>query len=90
MQKKLSSVVHINSGDTVVLGGLISQQSGDETTKVPGLSSIPVLGDLFKSEKKVLINTELVFIITPRIVDIDEGNNIKDSLKSLGFSDGLF
>ena len=45
---------------------------------------------LFKSEKKVLVNTELVFIITPRIVDIDEGNNIKDSLKSLGFSDGLF
>ena len=90
MQKKLSSVVHINSGDTVVLGGLISQQSGDGTTKVPGLSSIPVLGHLFKSEKKVLVNTELVFIITPRIVDIDEGNKLKDSLKSLGFSDGLF
>ena len=90
MQKKLSSVVHINSGDTVVLGGLISQESGDGTTKVLGLSSIPVLGNLFKSEKKLLANTELVFIITPRIVDIDEGNNIKDSLKSLGFSDGLF
>ena len=90
MQKKLSSVVHINSGDTVVLGGLISQQSGDGTTKVPGLGNIPVLGYLFKSERKVLINTELVFIITPRIVDIDEGNKVKDSLKSLGFSDGLF
>ncbi|MDY5467242.1 MAG: pilus (MSHA type) biogenesis protein MshL, partial [Campylobacter sp.] len=90
MQKKLSSVVHINSGDTVVLGGLISQESGDGTAKVSGLSSIPVLGYLFKSEKKALKNTELVFIITPRIVDIDEGNNIKDSLKSLGFSDGLF
>ena len=90
MQKKLSSVVHINSGDTVVLGGLISQESGDGTTKVPGLGNIPVLGYLFKSEKKILRNTELVFIITPRIVDIDEGNNIKDSLKSLGFSDGLF
>ena len=90
MQKKLSSVVHINSGDTVVLGGLISQQSGDGTTKVPGLGNIPVLGYLFKSEKKILRNTELVFIITPRIVDIDEGNNVKDSLKSLGFSDGLF
>ncbi|MDY4830256.1 MAG: pilus (MSHA type) biogenesis protein MshL [Campylobacter sp.] len=90
MQKKLSSVVHINSGDTVVLGGLISQESGNGTTKVLGLSSIPVLGNLFKSEKKLLVNTELVFIITPRIVDIDEGNNLKDSLKSLGFSDGLF
>ncbi|MDD7600714.1 MAG: pilus (MSHA type) biogenesis protein MshL [Campylobacter sp.] len=90
MQKKLSSVVHINSGDTVVLGGLISQESGNGTTKVLGLSSIPVLGNLFKSEKKLLVNTELVFIITPRIVDIDEGNKVKDSLKSLGFSDGLF
>lgn len=90
LQKKLSSVVHINSGDTVVLGGLISQESSDGTTKVPGLGDIPVLGYLFKSEKKILRNTELVFIITPRIVDIDEGNNLKDSLKSLGFSDGLF
>ena len=90
MQKKLSSVVHINSGDTVVLGGLISQESGNGTTKVLGLSSIPALGNLFKSEKKLLVNTELVFIITPRIVDIDEDTNLKDSLKSLGFSDGLF
>lgn len=90
LQKKLSSVVHINSGDTVVLGGLISQESGDGTTKVPGLGDIPVLGYLFKSEKKLLKNTELVFIITPRIVDIDDGNNLQDSLKSLGFSDGLF
>lgn len=90
MQKKLSSVVHMKSGDTVVLGGLISQESGDGTTKVPGLGNIPVLGYLFKSEKKILRNTELVFIITPRIVDIDESDKLKDSLKSLGFSDGLF
>lgn len=90
MQKKLSSVVHVNSGDTIVLGGLISQDSGDVEKKVPGLGDIPVLGYLFKNKTKSIQNVELVFIITPTIVDVDNTDGIKDSLKSLGFSDGVF
>lgn len=90
LQKKLSSVVQVNSGDTVVLGGLISQESGNQTKKVPGLGDIPVLGYLFKNDSKIIRNTELVFIITPKIVDIDDYSGVSDSLKSLGFSDGIF
>lgn len=90
MQKKLSSVVQVNSGDTIVLGGLISQDSGDTVKKVPGLGDIPVLGYLFKNKTKSVSNVELVFIITPTIVDVDNTEGIKDSLKSLGFSDGVF
>lgn len=90
LQKKLSSVVHVNSGDTIVLGGLINQESGNTVKQVPVLGSIPLFGYLFKNDKKIVRNTELVFIITPKIIDIDSYNGIQDSLKSLGFSDGLF
>lgn len=90
LQKKLSSVVHVNSGDTIVLGGLISQESGTNINKVPGLGDIPILGYLFKSEGKYVRNSELVFIITPTIIDVENNANTKDSLKSLGFSDGIF
>lgn len=86
IQKKLSTVVHVNSGDTIVLGGLIAQTKGKENTKVPFLGDIPVLGNAFKSTKDQLRTTELVFIITPRIIDISSPTPVKQTLKDLGFS----
>ena len=89
LQKKLSTVVQVNSGDTIVLGGLISQETGKNVNKVPVLGDIPAIGYLFKNVSDSLKNTELVFIITPKVVNIDDAGNIKDSLKSLGYSDGI-
>ncbi|WP_169974526.1 MULTISPECIES: pilus (MSHA type) biogenesis protein MshL [unclassified Campylobacter] len=86
IQKKLSTVVHVNSGDTIVLGGLIAQTKGKENTKVPFLGDIPVVGHAFKSTKDQLRTTELVFIITPRIIDISSPTPVKQTLKDLGFS----
>lgn len=86
IQKKLSTVVHVNSGDTIVLGGLIAQTKGKENTKVPFLGDIPVVGNAFKSTKDQLRTTELVFIITPRIIDISSPTPVKQTLKDLGFS----
>ena len=90
VQKKLSTVVQVNSGDTIVLGGLIAQSKGKENTKVPFLGDIPVLGNAFKSTKDNLRTTELVFIITPRIVDISNPTPINQSLKDLGFSRSIY
>lgn len=89
LQKKLSTVVQVNSGDTIVLGGLISQETGKNVNKVPVLGDIPAIGYLFKNVKDSLRDTELVFIITPKVVNINETGNVKDSLKSLGYSDGI-
>ncbi|QCD52700.1 pilus (MSHA type) biogenesis protein MshL [Campylobacter sp. RM16192] len=86
IQKKLSTVVQVNSGDTIVLGGLIAQTKGKENTKVPFLGDIPIVGNAFKSTKDQLRTTELVFIITPRIIDISSHTPIKQTLKDLGFS----
>ena len=90
IQKKLSTVVQVNSGDTIVLGGLIGQKKGKENTKVPLLGDIPVLGHAFKSTKDDIKTTELVFIITPRIVDVSNATPINQSLKDLGFSRSIY
>jgi pilus (MSHA type) biogenesis protein mshL len=90
IQKKLSTVVQVNSGDTIVLGGLIAQSKGKENSKVPLLGDIPVLGHAFKSTKDNIKTTELVFIITPRIVDASNVTPINQSLKDLGFSRSIY
>lgn len=85
LQKKLSTVVEVNSGDTIVLGGLISEEKGRNINKVPVLGDIPFLGYLFKSSQDILNTTELVFIITPKLVGSDDSKPVKESLKDLGF-----
>ncbi|MGP1484769.1 MAG: pilus (MSHA type) biogenesis protein MshL [Campylobacter sp.] len=88
IQKKLSTVVHVNSGDTIVLGGLIGQTKGKDDTKIPLLGDIPVIGYAFKNQKDTLRTNELVFIITPRVIDISLP--INQTLKDLGFSKAIY
>lgn len=90
LQKKLSTVVNVNSGDTIILGGLIGETKGNDNTKVPILGDIPVLGNLFKSTTDSVATNELIFIITPKIIDVENTQPIKDSLKDLGFSESLY
>ena len=56
------------SGETVVLAGLISEGSGSNSSGVPGLSRIPVLGGLFGMQGKSKNRDELVVLITPTVV----------------------
>ncbi|HEX6635718.1 MAG TPA: type II secretion system secretin GspD [Usitatibacter sp.] len=62
-----TSVV-VASGESIVLGGLINEQTTTGTAGIPLLSKIPVLGALFGSQSYNRKRTELVLIITPRIV----------------------
>ncbi|MBN2292124.1 MAG: hypothetical protein JXM70_06845, partial [Pirellulales bacterium] len=71
------TVVNSMSGQTVVLGGLIVEDDQVIERSVPGLSSIPVLGCLFKYESQVHDRKELLIIMTPRIVqNTDEAGRI--------------
>lgn len=83
-QKKISTVVTVNDGDTVILGGLISQHKGKDQNGVPLLRDLPLIGGLFESKKDILKTTELVFVVTPHL--IDGGNNLATDLKELGYS----
>ncbi|CAD7286734.1 Type 3 secretion system secretin [Campylobacter majalis] len=90
LQKKLSTVVYVNSGDTIILGGLIGQTKAKDNTRVPLLADIPLIGAAFKSTKDVVRTTELVFVITPRVVDLQDIRPTKQSLKDLGFSKSIY
>ncbi|MDA3055814.1 MULTISPECIES: pilus (MSHA type) biogenesis protein MshL [unclassified Campylobacter] len=89
LQKKISSVVWVNNGDTVILGGLIGQTKTKDNTSVPMLSSIPLVGNLFKSTHDKLSTTELIFVVTPRIID-DTSVPLSKSLKELGYSKSIY
>lgn len=87
-QKKISSVVWCDSGDTIILGGLIGVNKDKKQNGVPVLRDIPLIGGLFRSTKDQVSTTELVFMITPRIISSSKVPT-STSLKSLGFSKSL-
>ncbi len=62
----------VRNGQTVVIGGLIDEQSFDVESGVPFLKEIPVLGYLFKSTSTRRIRTELAIFVTPYVVFTDE------------------
>ena len=57
-------------------------------TKVPLLGDIPLLGEAFKYKGDTVATTELVFVITPRL--IGSKDNTKTTLKDLGFSKKIY
>ncbi|MCD6381999.1 MAG: hypothetical protein J7L74_00075 [Candidatus Hydrothermae bacterium] len=59
----------VNNGETVVIGGIIKTQSQDIKKGVPLLSSIPIIGNLFKYTKHEVNKTELMIFVTPQIVE---------------------
>lgn len=59
--------VSVQSGETMVLGGLISEKAVDGSGGLPILSSIPVLGGLFGTTDRTRTKTELIVLITPRV-----------------------
>jgi len=87
-EKKLSTVVKINNNNTIILGGLITTANESDDNNVPFLSDIPFLGQAFQSSKKRKVTSELVFVITPRL--IGPKDNTKATLKDLGFSKRVY
>ncbi len=55
-------------GATIVLGGLIREDTSNNKSQVPGLGSIPFLGPLFQKQNEEVERSEIVVLITPRIV----------------------
>ncbi|MDP2152691.1 MAG: hypothetical protein Q8J66_03410 [Methylotenera sp.] len=64
----INGIVTAKDGLTVAIGGLIKNSDSKVDTRVPILSSIPLLGELFKGKKDVTSRTEMVLLITPHII----------------------
>ncbi len=68
----INTAVTVKSGRTVVLGGIINRSQNRSHSGVPFISSIPVLGNLFKKKSTSDDKQKLLVFITPRIVNIDD------------------
>ncbi|MDQ1340877.1 MAG: ral secretion pathway protein [Campylobacterota bacterium] len=79
--RRISSVVRVKDGDSIILGGLISSTKGEVENKVRLLGDIPYLGRLFKSTQTTDIVTEIIFVLTPHLATVDK----IPSLDELGF-----
>jgi len=66
--QQATTQVLVTDGGTVVIGGVIQTQNTINITQVPLLGNIPILGNLFKHTQVNTSNQELIFFITPRII----------------------
>ncbi len=62
------SNVRIKDGETLVLGGMVQEQENKDVTKFPFLGDLPIIGSAFRSTKTTNVKTELVIMVTPRII----------------------
>ncbi|MEE3624496.1 type II secretion system secretin GspD [Nitrospirillum sp. BR 11752] len=82
-QRKISSIVNVQDGETVALGGLISDTSSKSGSGIPYLSDIPVVGKLFGSDKNSHGRTELLVFLRPVIVrNVIQAREVTDALKA--------
>ena len=86
--RNISSTVAVGDNQSIILGGLIRSNGNNTTSGVPGLHEVPVLGNLFGAKTNKDTRTELVIIITPKIVFNEEDitrvtNDYRKSMKRL-------
>ena len=80
--RSVQTEVVARSGQSILLAGLISESSSNASSQVPGLGRLPGIGWLFSSNEKKRDKTELVLLITPRIIDgPDEWDTVRSGLE---------
>ena len=73
----ITTYVDVVDGETILIGGMMKSEEKNVTHQIPILGSIPFLGRLFKKTEKLMEDTELLILITPHIIDI---NNREDRI----------
>lgn len=70
--RSADSVINLNSGAPIVIGGLMDSSESKVVSKIPFLGDIPILGEFFKHTSKSRDKSELIIVVTPYIVSEDE------------------
>lgn len=88
LQRQIGSKVAVRSGETIVLGGLIKDNRTSGKAGLPLLKDIPVVGSLFSNTNNTGKRTELLVVITPKVVRTDPeirevSEELRDRLKGL-------
>lgn len=82
LQRSVTSKVVVKSGQTLVLGGLIRDNRTEAQGGLPILYKIPVLGSLFGNTSEALDRTELIVLITPKVVqNSQEAEQVTEEIK---------
>ena len=66
--REFESILRVQSGQTAVLGGLMQDEVHNIDDGVPGLSSIPLIGELFKQKRDITRKIELVIFLRPTVI----------------------
>jgi general secretion pathway protein D len=67
-QRRIHSTVSVTSGQTVLLGGLISEEQDNNKAGIPGLNQIKYLGDIFGNTSKNRTRSEIIVFIRPKVI----------------------
>ena len=91
LQRQINSKVAVRSGESLVLGGLIRDNSTTGSSGLPVLSALPVIGGLFGTQKTNSGRTELLVVLLPRVLRADQdirevGAEMRDRMKGLAAS----
>ncbi|MGE0282439.1 MAG: secretin N-terminal domain-containing protein [Rhizobiaceae bacterium] len=82
INRSITTSLSLNDGETVLLGGMISENFSKGNTGVPFLKDIPLLGNLFKTGSESINRTELIVLITPYIIDGPEtARQVRDAFR---------
>ena len=80
--RKFTSSIAVHDGQTIALGGLIRDNNSHMRQGIPYLSEIPYIGALFGSTSNIDNRTELLVLLTPRVVrNAEDAKSITDELK---------
>jgi pilus assembly protein CpaC len=74
--RRIETSVELGSGQSMILGGLLSNSQNSAIERVPGVGNVPVLGALFRSSSYRRNETELVIVVTPYLVKPVNANDI--------------
>jgi pilus assembly protein CpaC len=87
LTRQSESEINVKNGQTIVMSGLVSTSMSDDSNRVPGISNIPILGRLFRSDNFNSGRTDLVILVTPTVFDpastinrerLDKGMDIRE------------
>jgi general secretion pathway protein D len=67
-QRRVKTTVVVNDGEVLALGGMIQDQASKTSSQIPLLGDLPGIGPLFSSRDNTVKKTELIILITPRVV----------------------
>lgn len=87
-RRLIETQIDVNSGQTAILGGLISEEETTTRNRLPILGDLPLVGALFGSSDKLVTNTELLVFLTPRVFSGDDDSQeitqeLMDSLRGV-------